>query len=175
MSVLFIFLGVIIGTFLVCFLLAVVKVNKQKKLLEKGIDITSNASNKPASVQNPVKYFKWFVIILVAVVGLLLVVSERTNPSTATFSNKITDSYGHDEFDANVIAERIVSSELKSPSTAKFCKESECTISVDNKTWTVSGWVDAQNSFGATLRSNYTVKFTFTSEENYTIDMCNIK
>ena len=94
--------------------------------------------------------------------------------SSSNTSRGLGDSYGHDKFDAHVIAEKVVSEQLKSPSTAKFSKTSECTISVDGNTWTVSGWVDAQNSFGATLRNNYTVKITFSSKEKYTVDKCNI-
>lgn len=84
------------------------------------------------------------------------------------------DSFGHDKFDAFVIAEKTVKAQLKSPSTAKFCKTTEATISCSGNTWTVSGWVDAQNSFGATLRNNFTVKFTFSSSDKYTVSSCNI-
>lgn len=90
-------------------------------------------------------------------------------------SKKKTDTYGHDEFDAEVIAEKKVKEKLKSPSTAKFCSHEEYTISVSGNTWTVSGYVDAQNSFGATLRNTFTIKFTFTNSENYTVDSCTIK
>ena len=87
-------------------------------------------------------------------------------------SGNSTDSYGHDKSDAIVIAKKTVKNNLKSPSTADFCSTSEATITCDGNTWTVKGWVDAQNSFGATLRSNFTVKFTFTSSDKYTIDSC---
>ena len=56
------------------------------------------------------------------------------------------DTYGHDKFDAFVIAKNIVNSNLKSPSTAKFCSTSDATITRSGNTWTVRGWVDAQNS-----------------------------
>lgn len=50
-----------------------------------------------------------------------------------------------------------VSDQLKAPSTADFQSE----LDVDYRTTggnniTVLGWVDAQNSFGAKLRSNFT-------------------
>ena len=69
-------------------------------------------------------------------------------------------------------AKDIVKSKLKSPSTAQFGSISETKITSINNTWTVSGWVDAQNSFGATIRSKYTVQITFTSQNHYTIDKC---
>ena len=89
-------------------------------------------------------------------------------------SNRLEDTWGHDEFDAAVVAKNIVKGKLKSPSTAVFCEQSEYNITCLDDTWTVSGYVDAQNSFGATLRNNFTVKFTFENDEKYTIDYCNI-
>lgn len=52
------------------------------------------------------------------------------------------DSYGHDKFDAFVIAEKAVKDKLKSPSTAQFCTTTEATIGRNGNTWTVKGWVD---------------------------------
>lgn len=92
--------------------------------------------------------------------------------SNTTTSNE--DSYGHDKYDAMVIAEKVVRSALKAPSTADFCSSSEYTVSCMGNTWTVKGYVDAQNSFGATLRSDFTVKFTFSDSSHYTVDSCNI-
>ena len=85
------------------------------------------------------------------------------------------DGFGHNKFDAIVIAEKTVKNNLKSPSTANFCSTSDYTISCSENEWTVSGYVDAQNSFGAELRSNFTVTFTFSSSENYTVNSCNIQ
>lgn len=88
--------------------------------------------------------------------------------------DKEEDSYGHDKSDAWIAATDVVESKLKSPSTADFCRSSDATITRSGNTWTISGYVDAQNSFGATIRNNFTVKVTFTSKNNYTIDQCNI-
>ena len=76
--------------------------------------------------------------------------------------------------DAITVAESVVGDRLKSPSTAKFCSVSDYTVTLDGNTWTIKGYVDAQNSFGATLRNNFTVVITFASETKYTIDECNI-
>lgn len=65
-----------------------------------------------------------------------------------------------DDAEAFTVAEAMVKQELKAPSTAKFCTISQASITHDGDVYTVSGWVDAQNSFGATLRSNWTVTFT---------------
>ena len=89
-------------------------------------------------------------------------------------SIKDNDDFGHSEASVYYKAQNIVKGKLKAPSTANFGSISETTISRNGNTWTISGWVDAQNSFGATIRSHYTVKITFTSKNNYTIDLCNI-
>lgn len=65
-----------------------------------------------------------------------------------------------DDAEAFTVAEAMVKQKLKAPSTAKFCLYTEATITHDKDVYTVKGWVDAQNSFGATLRSNWTVTFT---------------
>lgn len=84
------------------------------------------------------------------------------------------DSFGHDDSDAWSAAVSVVSGKLKSPSTAEFCSKSSATIKKVGDTWTVSGYVDAQNSFGATLRNDFTVKITFTSSTKYNIEQCDI-
>ncbi|MBQ7119638.1 MAG: hypothetical protein IJO09_05440 [Oscillospiraceae bacterium] len=90
------------------------------------------------------------------------------------FSFSACGEHKFDEYDAMSIAENAVEQRLKSPSTADFSSRSETSISNSGNSWTVSGWVDAQNSFGATARSNYTVKFTTRGENNeeYKIDSC---
>ncbi len=79
-----------------------------------------------------------------------------------------------DEYDVWVIAIDEVKSRLKSPSTADFCSQSNATITKSGKKWTVTGYVDAQNSFGATLRNNFKVVITFSSGNKYTVDSCTI-
>lgn len=85
-----------------------------------------------------------------------------------------TDSYGHDKNDAMRIAKEVVKEYLKSPSSAMFCSTSDATFSCDGESWTVSGWVDAQNSFGVFLRNSFVVTITFTSSDKYTVDSCRI-
>lgn len=118
-----------------------------------------------------------FVIIVAIGFGIYSCVNGcgcSSNSSGSGYSSKDKDSYGHDKFDAITIAEKEVKAQLKAPSTAKFCRSSEYTVSRSSNTWTVSGWVDAQNSFGATLRNNFTVKITFSSSTKYTAS-CSIR
>ena len=97
--------------------------------------------------------------------------SNGSVPSTTAGSSS-KDSYGHTKGDAFAIAEKAVKGKLKSPSTAKFCSVTEATIGCSGNTWVVRGWVDAQNGFGATIRTQFVVTFTFASKDMYSLDSC---
>ena len=81
--------------------------------------------------------------------------------------NNRPPSPGLDKFGAYLTSQKFVKDRLKSPSTAKFCDFDEAVVSTtgeDNRTdpgrdsYTVRGWVDAQNSFGAVLRNRFICK-----------------
>lgn len=72
------------------------------------------------------------------------------------------------EKDAWVCAQDIVNSNLKAPATAKFCSYTEATITHNGGSdYTVKGYVDAENSYGAKIRTYFTVTLTLT-EKGYT-------
>lgn len=61
------------------------------------------------------------------------------------------------------LAEDVVKSKLKSPSSAKFpfsYADEDVSITKSGNTYTVKAWVEAENSFGAKPRSNFTVTMT---------------
>lgn len=87
---------------------------------------------------------------------------------------QLEDNYGHDNYDAITIAEKVVKEKLKSPSSAKFSGISETHVSLTDNTWSISGWVDASNSYGAIVRSSYVVTITFSTSSHYTVDYCNV-
>lgn len=63
-----------------------------------------------------------------------------------------------------VFAQELVKDELKSPSTAKFPKYDKDFFSVKDKTVTVKAYVDAQNSLGATVRTDFTATIAIDSK-----------
>ncbi len=65
------------------------------------------------------------------------------------------------EHEAKIVAERQVENLLKSPSTADFSGLRDTKISLITGGYKVVGYVDSQNSFGATIRSNYSVEIYF--------------
>lgn len=105
-------------------------------------------------------------------------VQDRKNSSSDSEMKETTssdkDSYGHTKYDAITIAEKEVKAQLKSPSTAKFSAASETSVTRSGNTWRVTGWVDAQNGLGATLRNSYTVKIEFASSDMYTVRECTV-
>lgn len=68
----------------------------------------------------------------------------------------------YDRFSAQTECERFVSDRLKAPSTADFAPMRDLKVSGEGKgPWSVEGYVDAQNSFGAKIRSRYSCIVTF--------------
>lgn len=65
-----------------------------------------------------------------------------------------------DRISAFVMSQEFVRRELKSPKTAEFPYISDATVTVTpgkKCRFSVASYVDAQNSFGALIRTNYTV------------------
>ena len=99
-------------------------------------------------VKNNKRAFSYICIVVILLSLILSACGSSVNSST----------------NAKICAEKAVSDSLKSPSTAKFCKYTDM-IATDlgGNRWKVSGYVDAQNSFGATVRTNWTVTLTLTN------------
>jgi hypothetical protein len=71
-----------------------------------------------------------------------------------------------DRFTAEVMCERFVEDNLKSPSTAEF----DSTGSGAGKHWTVTGTVDSENSFGAMMRNDYSCELTYEGNDRWRLD-----
>lgn len=93
--------------------------------------------------------------------------SQNTQNSDNSSQNSNTSNVGssarHTDSEAFSCAKAIVKSVLKSPSTAKFCWITDATVvHLGNGEYKVTGWVEAENSYGATLRRNFVVVYTAT-------------
>lgn len=111
----------------------------------------------------------WLIFVVVTFV-LLVLAFMLYDPSDY---NK--DSYGNDSFTAFFAAQQEVEELLKSPSTAEFCDIDDASITRSGNRWTIIGYVDAQNGFGATLRKKFFVEVTFTGYEKYRKNLCYIE
>ena len=60
---------------------------------------------------------------------------------------------------------------LTSPSTAEFGGEAPRENIIDHKNgkYTVTGWVDSQNSFGATVRRNFRLKVRYEGNNQWAL------
>lgn len=70
-----------------------------------------------------------------------------------------------DEALAIVACENIVRDQQKAPSTAEFSSQS---ASGAGSSWTSTGTVRSENSFGGTVANDYTCSVTFSADETYT-------
>lgn len=87
-----------------------------------------------------------------------------TNQESSSTNSSASENQAGREIDAWVCSEDIVKNNLKAPSTAKFCSYTEATVTyTGGANYTVKGYVDAENSFGAMIRNNFTVTLTLTA------------
>lgn len=71
-----------------------------------------------------------------------------------------------DKYDAYYAATQFVERRLKSPSTAEFSGyDKEQVDNIKENVYRVSGYVDAENAFGAMLRRNYVCKIVYIPEK----------
>lgn len=98
-------------------------------------------------------------VFAVAMAALVWVAVQ--GPEEPKSPAELAAEYEPSAADAERMCREDVLGKLKAPSTATF-GDVRSTISddFDPDRWTVTGWVDAENSFGATLRSEWTCDAT---------------
>lgn len=93
------------------------------------------------------------VLLIVGIPGYYILKSDspKQEPLQAT-PQQIADDLSPSAF---VVSKNFVSAALKSPSTAKFPLLEYKKTDMGNHHYLIASYVDAQNSFGGTLRSNW--------------------
>lgn len=96
-----------------------------------------------------------------------------SNPSSQYSSGKLGDSF---KSFAWSLAKSAVKESLKAPSTAKFpsSHNGQDIKQTDANTFIVNSYVDAQNSYGAMIRSNFSVTIKKTGSNSYTVENVHI-
>lgn len=85
--------------------------------------------------------------------------------NVAKSDDVIFNTARHDRDMICICAQDIVKESIPTPSTAKFCKWSEMvTQDLGNGHYQCSGWVDAENLYGATVRYDFLVYYTATDD-----------
>lgn len=74
---------------------------------------------------------------------------------------------------AEYVAQEFIKQTLKAPSTAEF-PDTEATYNAADDTYTVLGHVDAENSFGAKLRSLWTCTVKNMPDDSWKASKCHL-
>lgn len=91
---------------------------------------------------------------------------ERANQAAEAYRKEVEDS----KLLLRYYTKETVKQALKAPSTAKFCKYREFLIQTHSDSlYTIRGYVDAQNSFGAMIRNNFTVQLRWLGGDRFRV------
>jgi len=107
-------------------------------------------------------------LLMLILVSLILFLQCNTDPNYT--DNQIKAGKG--DIDAYVMANAFVKERLKSPASADFPYYHERGISIKflgDNTYSVSGYVDSQNSFGALIRTDYYCKVKYNGNDNWSL------
>lgn len=116
----------------------------------------------------------WIILLTtVALLGVLFVVIQSLDLKDDIAPVAITDSDGT-AGGAYIDCRDAVKLRLKAPASADFPGAGSATITHTGKNWFVSSYVDAQNGFGAQIRSEWTCTATHTGSNNFRINSVNI-
>lgn len=81
-----------------------------------------------------------------------------------------------DKESAWIFAQDAIKANLKAPSTAKFpWYDESCVTVLDDGSYIVKSYVDAENSYGAKIRNVFSIRITITGENSYTYSELNLQ
>ena len=98
---------------------------------------------------------------------------ERRIEKAAAAARKAEEERGHQWPTAYEMAQKFVIDRVKSPATAEFPSvlwdksEIEWSYDEEEDTYIISSYVDSQNAFGATVRTNFIAKLQNTEGKNW--------
>ena len=95
-------------------------------------------------------------VALIIVISIAISTTKHSSPSKIYIPKKAR----YTDQQALIQSYEFVKQNLKSPSTAEFGSQGTIT-KLNDTTFIVINTVDSQNSFGAMLRSNYSIKIIF--------------
>lgn len=134
-------------SFIIWFLIS--KRNRENKQEEKT---NANMKNKTTKTT-------WVIsgIIILFIITVVIVGGSGSNNYSSQTPKKINTNDIGDKIDIHVEAQQFVLQRLKAPATAKFPALPYEAIDLGNDRYKIMSFVDSQNSFGALIRSDWTV------------------
>lgn len=113
--------------------------------------INENSLQSKAKFKNFIKtYYLMIIATILAFGGLIILFKISTEPQPIDYKLK-----------AFTYSKELVKDQLKSPSSADFPFYDKSFVKEYNGKYTVKAYVDAENSFGATVRVDYEAQITF--------------
>ena len=114
----------------------------------------------PAGMANCLEVLELVIGVIIVILAVWALIAFNSS-SSSTSSDTKTDS------SAWIMAQHFVSNRLKSPSTASYGWQvpSKCVVASGTNRWRVSGWVDSHNSFGATIRSDFSCVIVYHTDD----------
>ena len=110
-----------------------------------------------------------FILVILAVIIFACLMSRCGSDSSEPEVDK------GDSIDAYLVCQDFVSEGLKAPSTAEFASMSDSTIrNTSGDNWSVSSYVDAQNSFGAMIRTHFVCDLVYRGDGYYRLENLDI-
>lgn len=147
-----------------------------KKCKECGKEVSSKAKNCPncgAPIKKQISTGSGCLIIILFVLFIGWIFSSIFDTPSSTNWRTEDNSIA-----ANVMMEKFVKERLRSPSTAKFPGALERLDHVQylaNQKYKIVSWVDAQNAFGATIRTHFSGEIKQVDKDNWQLVSLDLK
>lgn len=144
------------------------EIKKEKEEFYNPVTATEAKEVQKPKTDNKGKSIVAIVTVLL-VVGIIIGFVSCCN-SCGSSSTSTTESEQSKEIEAFVASQSIVEDNLKAPSTAKFPYYTSDGVSVTKLStdkYRVTAFVDSENSFGAMIRTTYSITIIFTGKDTY--------
>ncbi len=137
--------------------------------MDKCVHCGAKAPRWPAVVG------KLFLLLIVGII-VLTIFSEDPDDTKKSTSNSTSQTVGNDQAGAWASTKFFIKNELKSPKSADFPWYSDQTVQhLGNGLYRVRSYVDAQNSFGALIRTHFEVKIQKHASGKWTVEYLDLQ
>lgn len=130
------------------------------------LDACPHCGKRAMTKAETIVYGSIFIAIVIALIWWF--VSCTTSCNRSIEESKESDRlYGNEGFAQGIVIDSL-KSRLKAPSTSTI-KVQDSSFDKETMTYTIGGYVDAQNSFGAMLRKHFTSIVQYVPNKGYKI------